>query len=266
MSRSTRSRFLGVLSVLALVAVGALAWTGTAQAADSSWNVDAAGNWIDPWNWTAGVPGAPGDPANPDIATFSDVGAVPSPITFPRAVTVDPARGIGGISFGNTSARYGYTLISGGLLLNSGGTIQTLASDGQHMESIAIGVQIQGDGGSANFTGNATNWNSFLNIWGWVTGVSIAGNITTLNLNGLNGGGNVISGGVGDGGGGALAITKSAGGTWNLQGASTYTGATTISAGTLVADNAAALGNGGDITFTGGTLQYNLASAVTLQD
>ena len=264
MSRSTRSRVLGVLFVLALalVAVGLGGWTGTAQAASDFWNVDAAGNWINPGNWLFGgvVPG-PGD-----IATFSNVGAVPSPITFPRAVTVDPARGIGGISFGNTSARYGYTLISGGLLLDNGGTIQTLAGDGQHMESIAIGVQIQGDGGVANFTGNATNWNSFLNIWGWVTGVSIAGN-TTLNLNGPNGGGNVISGGVGDGwGGGPLAITKSAGGTWNLQGASTYTGTTTIGAGTLVADNAAALGNGGNITFTGGTLQYNLASAVTLQD
>ncbi len=61
---------------------------------------------------------------------------------------------------------------------------------------------------------------------------------------------------------GATSVTQAGNGTLTLNGANTYTGVTTISGGTLqanIADVAAtsgALGNGGDITFTGGALQY----------
>ena len=97
-----------------------------------------------------------------------------------------------------------------------------------------------------------------------------------------------LSGNITDDGGGDNSITKSdngtlnitgnvtvsggitaAGGTLSLSGVNTYTGTTTIAAGTLQADRAdvaatsGALGNGGNISFTGGTLQYTANSAGT---
>jgi autotransporter-associated beta strand protein len=60
---------------------------------------------------------------------------------------------------------------------------------------------------------------------------------------------------------GAASITQNSSGTSILSGANTYTGATTIKAGVLQANNATALGGGGDVTFAGGTLQYTAASA-----
>jgi autotransporter-associated beta strand protein len=248
-SRSRQSAKILAGSIAALLAAY------SAHAASDSWNLNANGDWATAANWLGNqVPGATGDAANLDIATISFL------LTAPRAITVDANRGIGGISFGNTSV-FGYTLTGGNLLLNNAGVIQTLLADGAHMDTIASAIAIQGDGGSASFTANATSGSNLLNI-GAVTGVSTGVNITTLNLNGTNIGGNVITGIVGDGaGGGKLAITKSAAGNWQLNGSNTYTGTTTITLGTLIANNAAALGIGGDMTFGGGTLQYTAISA-----
>jgi autotransporter-associated beta strand protein len=56
-------------------------------------------------------------------------------------------------------------------------------------------------------------------------------------------------------------LTKAGAGTMVLSGSNDYTGTTTLSAGTLQANHASALGIGGDITFAGGLLQYTAASA-----
>ena len=90
------------------------------------------------------------------------------------------------------------------------------------------------------------------NIGAISTGATLAGN--TVNIFGL------ISN--------ATAVNQNSAGTLVLGGTNTYTGPTTISSGTLVAASAdvsgnGALGNGGDIKFTGGALQYNTASAST---
>ena len=57
----------------------------------------------------------------------------------------------------------------------------------------------------------------------------------------------------------AGALIKDGASTQVLSGANTYTGSTTISNGILQANHATALGNGGNITFGGGTLQFGSA-------
>ena len=59
--------------------------------------------------------------------------------------------------------------------------------------------------------------------------------------------------------GGAVGLTKSAGGTVALTAPNTYSGGTTIVAGTLVVGNAAALGSGG-LVLNGGLLDLNANS------
>jgi len=58
-----------------------------------------------------------------------------------------------------------------------------------------------------------------------------------------------------------LSLIKSGNNTLTLTGNNSYTGTTRISSGTLVTDSANALGNGGDINFAGGTLQYTTNTA-----
>lgn len=62
----------------------------------------------------------------------------------------------------------------------------------------------------------------------------------------------VISNGVATGG---LGIAKADAGKWLLSGANTYTGTTSISAGTLSAQSAGAFGTSGAVTQTGGTIE-----------
>ena len=250
-----RSLAVGVL--LVIVAMAAV----MASAADSSWNVNASGDWTNAANWLAGVPGANPGTTSADVATFTTL------LTgVGKTVTVDTGRNIGGITFGSASGgntgAFGYTLIGGSLLLSSGGSIQTLLADGAHMESIVTPVEIQGSGGTATFAAGSTNANNILNI-GAVTGVSTAGQTTALTLNGANVGGSEVSGTIGDGSaGGNLSLAKSGAGAWYLAGSNTYTGGTSITAGTLVAQNSTALGTG-NISFGGGTLQYAGQSAAT---
>jgi autotransporter-associated beta strand protein len=74
----------------------------------------------------------------------------------------------------------------------------------------------------------------------------------TLTLSGTNTDANEIQGTIVNSTS-ATSLTKSGPGTWKLAGANTYTGTTTLSAGTLIAGNNAAFGTG-SLAFSGGTL------------
>jgi len=239
---------------------GFIVVAGPLHAASSSWNVNAAGPWATAGNWVgSAIPGST-SLDNADVATFSFTLA-----TNGKIVTVDNPRYIGGISFGNTSA-FGYTLSTGALNLNNGGVVQTLAANGAHTDTISAPIQISGtSGATAAFTANATSVTSVLSI-GAVSGSSASGS-TTLTLNGTNTGGNVVTGVISDGlGGGNLALTKAAAGTWVLSGANTYTGLTSVNGGILKFSKTASLYNGvsggwtaGNIVVAaGGTVAFNV--------
>jgi autotransporter-associated beta strand protein len=225
-----------------------------AQAADSSWSFDGASQWTNTLRWTAGVPGIAGGSGSADVATFSTA------LTAARTITVDANRNIGGITFGNTSA-FGYTLNTGVIQLSNGGVIQNLAVTGAHTNTISSAIVIQGNGGNAAFTANATSGVSRLTI-NAVSGVSTLGNTTTLTLDGSSATTNrtvsaTVNGVISDGAaGGKLAVVKNGSGIWQLGSANnSFTGGLTINSGTLTAINSG-LGNG-TVTINGGALAGN---------
>lgn len=112
-----------------------------------------------------------------------------------------------------------------------------------------------------------TNTMSFTNTGALVLGGSGA---RTLTLTGTNTGSNTFAPIIGDGTGGATSLVKSGAGTWTLSGASTYSGGTTLSAGTLNINNAgsggtsSAIGTGTFAIGDGTTIDNTSAGAITL--
>ena len=254
MMQNTTIRSIAFAAGIALLALAAPA--SRAIAADGSWNINNAGNWSTAGSWLSNsIPGSTSSTTSTDIATFGFT------LTAGRVVTVDANRNIAGIIFSNTSA-FGYTLSSGNLLLSNGGVIQSATNNGAHIDTISSAIAIQGDSGSGTFTAGATSASSRLSI-GAVTGVSTAGNTTTLTLNGDNTGANAVTGVIGNGSaGGTLAVVKSGNGVWVLSGANTFTGGVTLNSGTLRLGNNAALGSG-TFTIAGGAIDVTSARTTT---
>jgi autotransporter-associated beta strand protein len=130
-----------------------------------------------------------------------------------------------------TAAGSGAITISGGTLDNTSGSSVTLSNN-----------NTQSWNGNFAFTGTRD-----LNMG---TGAVALGASRTVTVNG----GNLTVGGVISGTG--FSLTKAGAGTLVLNGSNAYDGGTTISAGTLQIGNANALGSTGNLTFSGGSLQY----------
>ncbi len=225
-----------------------------AFAANGTWNDTGvtSASWLNPDNWSSGtVPGATTGTTNTDIATFNTAIGANSYGTSANPVIIDSGRNIGGINFDTAAGNYFIGSLSlNPLLLSSGGAIQILgtltATD--VYETINAPLVIEGASGTYTFSNNSANGNGvgagWLNIGGSITG-SAAGN-TVLTLSGSNTNANTISGIIANGSATSVAITKSGVGTWVLSGANTYTGPTTVDAGTLeagVVDQAFGIGS-----------------------
>ena len=148
------------------------------------------------------------------------------------------------------------TISGGDIIKNGAGTVSITNS------ANSLGTQ---EGGGAGEINTVTINAGTLEVGGAgrLQSGSYAGAITNAGIFKYNSTNDQTLSGVISGSG---ALTKDNTSTLTMTGANTYSGATNINAGILradVADVAAtgALGNGGDITFTGGTLQYTANSA-----
>ena len=237
-------------------------------AADQTWDGGSItnGNWstLANWNGDSAAPGRTSVLNSGDVATFNAAIANTWGNATGNPVAIDSTtQNISGISFTQAAGSYFLGTTAGNsLLLSSGGTIQILSglTSTNAIETINAPLQIQG-ASSATYSilNNSANGAGVgagtLNIGGGITGVATATNTTTLTLGGTNANLNAISGVIGNGAaGGSLALTKSGSGLWTLSANNTYTGATTINAGTLRLNNGFnSKGITGDITVNSGS-------------
>jgi autotransporter-associated beta strand protein len=229
-----------------------------------------------------------------DIVKFGDTydttnsGGGLTSLTSPQTVTLNESVSPASVEFNNSAVDYtveGTGAISGitGLVKNgtgavtiatannySGGTtlnsgtlnINNASAIGTGALTIAGGTLDNTSGAAITLsTNNAQNWNGSFGFTGTHdldlgTGAVTLGTTPTVTVNG----GTLTVGGAM---GGNFGLTKAGSGRLVLGSANTYTGATTLNAGTLSINNASAIGTGA-LTLNGGTLDNTSGAAITL--
>lgn len=181
---------------------------------------------------------------------------------------------------GSTTISAGTLQIGAGFLTGSINSTSAIANNGElvfnRSNSLTISAAISGSGGIKQL-GTGTTLLTANNTYTGATTIS-AGTLQVGN-GGASGSISTTSGIVNNGllvfnrssnitlsapisGNGAL--TQSGSGTVVLSGSNSYTGTTTIAAGSLKLDNAGAIGGGGSIVFTGGSLVYSANNTVDI--
>jgi fibronectin-binding autotransporter adhesin len=172
--------------------------------------------------------------------------------------------GAGTLTLSNAASTYtGATTINAGTLevskLANGGSPSNIGASGNDSTNLVLGngttLRYKGAEGSTDrqfrFNGNLNGLSITLDASGTgpinftsATGPthSNANQTRTLNLIGSNTGENTLAANIGNNGSGALSVVKDGPGTWILAGANTYTGATTVNAGTLLVNNSTGTG------------------------
>ncbi len=162
--------------------------------------------------------------------------------------------GTGTLTLGGTNAFTGGVTINGGALqLASAGALNSSSPNSLIFgASAAVGTKLQLNGNNLTVSSLATNVTP-----GTVVVENANAAAVTLTIN--QAGNTTFAGVLQDGtGGGALSLTKSGAGILTLSGTNSYTGITTISAGTL------ALTNGSAILDTGAVVLANTVGATLL--
>jgi len=232
-----------------------LVWTGGNP--DSTWDINSTANFLSG--------SSPSVFHNSDNVTFNAIGSTNPSVTLsgtlaPASVTVDTSANdytfTGSGQIGGTTALK--KVGTGALSLQTvnsyaGGTV---VSNGVLQYGVANAVSSTGAGDVAVYSGGGVDLNNFS---GTINGLNGDGTVDNK-----AGGDSVLTLGNNDAGGsfsgvlkntsGTLAVTKIGNGTQSLTASNAYTGITTLSAGTLAAVNAHALGPVGDLTMSAGTL------------
>jgi autotransporter-associated beta strand protein len=171
----------------------------------------------------------------------------------------------------------GLNTFTGSVTMQTGSTLEvTKLADGGQASNIGAGstssARIVLSGGTLKYlgTGDSTNHKILIGSAGGIIDSSGGGSIKFTNtasvdvspsspaartwtLTGTNTNDNTIAAAYGNSGSGANSITKSGSGRWILSGNNTYTGATTINAGTLELGSNTGGGNGSNMILNGGT-------------
>lgn len=186
--------------------------------------------------------------------------------------------GLGTLVLGNVANNYtGATLIRGGVLsvatLRNSGVSSSIGAASSNAANLVL------DGGNLLYTGISATTDRLFTLgaaggaidvsttsasdaltFSSVGAVAFTGTgARTLVLTGANTGQSVFTPILGDAGASPVALAKGGAGNWRINSANTYTGGTTVAAGTLTLGNLAALGTGG-VTISGGTLDLNSLS------
>lgn len=168
--------------------------------------------------------------------TFSGV------ISGSGGITLAGTGGSGGIVFSNANTYTGDTKVSGGLLVLS----NALALQNSALDTSGAGAVTLSSVTTPTFGGLKGSTNLASVITSGYTGV------TGITLNPGTGVTDSYSGIIANGSG-ATTLTKTGAGTQTLSGANTYTGTTTVNAGTLVLSGGGTIGTG-NLVLGGGTL------------
>jgi len=145
----------------------------------------------------------------------------------------------------------------------SGGTLNVSRGAGSTDRQVRIGNTTAASTGGGSIINNSANGSNPLLFSNGAFNSSVGG--ITVNrlftLGGANTDANAISGVISDNntaGGGTVSLTKSGSGRWILSGANTYTGATTVSGGTLLVSTGGSIAQSSLTTVTtGATLTAN---------
>jgi fibronectin-binding autotransporter adhesin len=178
----------------------------------------------------------------------------------------------GTLSLQGANTYGGKTSITGGTLttelLANGGSASGIGESSNAAANLVIA------GGTLQYTGAATSTDRLFQVGSTTAGSTstldasgtgavvftnagaltygTTGQTRTLALIGSNTGSNTLSSSITDNGiGGAVSVTKNGVGSWVLTGANTYSGGTTVSGGTLYANNGGGVGSGSSSTGTG---------------
>lgn len=173
---------------------------------------------------------------------------------------VKSGTGMWSVSGGNT--------FSGGATLNAGTlNINNATALGTGTFTIAGGTIDNTSGGAITLSNNnVQSWNADFAFTG-TNNLNLGTGTVTLGANRIvtiNGGSLTVGGTITDGAS-SFSLTKAGAGTLTLNGAGTFDGGTTLSAGTLNINNTTALGTG-IFTIAGGTIDNTSGGAITLSN